>query len=187
MRVGGGKAKGSQWERDCGKAISLWLTHGERPDIMSRNVLSGGSFTNAENAGKVSSRMPGDMMAAHPLAFRFLSHFSIECKHLKSLNLDAYLFDPRMQTPFGHIITLARRQAQSINLQYMVIAKQNNREAVIFMEYSIGFHVLNNPKKTARTRLQPMYHGLHKDTVFMMRFKDFLAWTDPDLFLEALS
>ena len=185
MRVGGGKAKGSQWERDCGKAISLWLTHGERPDIMSRNVLSGGSFTNAENAGKVSSRMPGDMMAAHPLAFRFLSRFSVECKFLKDIGLLQYLLDPRMQNPLAIIIALARRQAKAINCEFMVIAKQDRRDAIVFVDGAVGEHMmLCLQKRGTRSVMHPMYHFLHKGNIFCLRFIDMLKMVDPDLLLS---
>ncbi len=184
MRSGGGKAKGSAFERECGKLISLWLTHGERPDIMSRNVLSGGSFTNAENAGKVSSRMPGDMMAAHPLAFRFLSRFSVECKHLKDIGLLQYMLDPRQQNPLAIIIALARRQAKSINCEFMVIAKQNRHDAVVIIDGGIGEHMMLCMKQRGtRTMLHPMYHFLHKGNVCLLRFSDMLRMIDPDLLL----
>lgn len=184
MKPGGGHAKGSAWERECGKLISLWLTHGERPDIMSRNVLSGGSFTIAENAGKVSSRMPGDMMAAHPLAFRFLSRFSIECKFLKDIGLLQYMLDPRQQNPLAIIIALARRQAKSIDCEFMVIAKQNRHDPIVFVSGEVGERMLLCMKKHgSRTMLHPMYHFLHKGTIFALRFADMLRTVDPDLLL----
>ena len=55
MRAGSSKAKGSQWEREVGKTFSLWLTNNERPDLFSRNVLSGGAFTIAHNKGDIDA------------------------------------------------------------------------------------------------------------------------------------
>jgi len=184
MRKGGGKEKGSAWERECGKLISLWLTHGERGDIMSRNVLSGGSFTSAENAGKLSSRMPGDIMAANPLAFRFLSRFSVECKHLKDIGLLQYMLDPRQQNPLAIIIALARRQAKAIECEFMVIAKQNRHDAIVIIDGTVGEHMmLCMQKRGARTALHPMHHYLHKGNVCVLRFVDMLKLIDPDLLL----
>lgn len=184
MRAGGGHAKGSAWERECGKQLSLWLTHGERPDIMSRNVLSGGSFTNAEKAGKTSSRMPGDVMAAHPLAFRFLSRFSIECKFLKDIGLMQYMLDPRQQNPLAIIIALARRQAKSINCEFMVIAKQNQHDALAFVDGTVGELMMQCMKQRGtRTMLYPMHHYLHKGDICALRFIDMLSRIDPDLLL----
>jgi hypothetical protein len=122
------KNKGSAFEREAGKQLSLWLTAGERPDTFSRNVLSGGSFTNAELRGEKSSRMPGDLMAAHPLAFAFLSQFSVECKHYEDIGLDAYLWDTRARTMLGEFIYHTKRQAVPVDLEYMLIAKQDYRD-----------------------------------------------------------
>ena len=184
MRAGGGHAKGAAWERDCGKQISLWLTHGERSDIMSRNVLSGGSFTNAEKAGKISSRMPGDIMAANPHAFRFLSRFSIECKHLKDIGMFQYMLDHRQQNPLAQIIALARRQAKAIDCEFMVIAKQNRHDPIVLVDGAIGEHMMAcMVRRGNRTMLHPMHHYLHKGSVCMLRFADMLSMIDPDLLL----
>ncbi len=180
------KAKGSQWERDVGKMLSLWLTKSERGDIFSRNVLSGGSFTLAEGAGKLSSRAPGDLMAAHPLAFAFLSRFSVECKHLANIGLEAYLLDPKAQTSLGQIISLASRQAKHISLEYMIVAKQNNREAIVLIDGDVGEDMLARCLRRggARASLAPMHHYLHRGSICMLRFRDMLAFIDPDKFLQ---
>lgn len=189
MRRGGGKAKGSKFERDSGKALSLWLTYDKHPDIFSRNVLSGGAFTRAETAKKVTARAPGDLMAAHPLAFKFLQKFSIECKHLKDIGLEAWLWDGQAKTSFGEIIDLARRQALSINLQYMVIAKQNNRDVLIFVDGHIGNVMLASYRRrtSRRVAIAPMYHYFHKQSVFVMRLDDLVRYVDPDTFLLTLT
>lgn len=185
MRKGGNKAKGSEWERATGRMLSLWLTHSERDDIFSRNVLSGGSFTMAEGKGKLSSRMPGDVMAAHPLAFQFLQQYSIECKHLRDIGLLRYLLDPRAMTPLGVIIRQARRQADHIGLDYMVIAKQNQRFPVVFTSAKAGTHMLNAiTTRGRRLTLRPMHHWLHSETVFMIRLADMVTRIDPDNFLD---
>lgn len=186
VRSGGGKAKGSSWERDVGKLLSLWLTNSERPDIFSRNVLSGGSFTLAEMAGVKSSRMAGDLMAAHPLAFRFLEHFQVECKHLADIGLEAYLFDPRGMTALGRIISLAKRQARHIGAEYMLVAKQNHKDALVMVPGEVGWRMLNCLKsRGARNALRPMHHFLHQDQVCVLRLCDMISRIDPDLFLGA--
>jgi hypothetical protein len=187
MRVGGGKDKGSAWERQVGKLLSLWLTNAERGDIFSRNVLSGGAFTLAEAAGKISSRAPGDLMAAHPLAFNFLSRFSVECKHLANIGLEAYLLDPRAQTSLGQIISLASRQAKHIKLEYMIVAKQNNREAIVMIDGDVGEKMMRCLRaKRGRISLSPMHHYLHRGSICMLRFCDMLSFIDPEKLLEGL-
>jgi hypothetical protein len=186
MRVGGGGAKGAEWERQVGKLLSLWLTNDQHPDLFTRNVLSGGSFTIAESKGRSSSRMPGDLMAANPLAFDFLRAFSVECKHLADIGLEAHFWDPRGATMLGEIIKLARRQARSINCEFMVIAKQNRREPLMFVDGRLGPSFLNSRIPTRRVAVFPMYHLLHRNTIFVMRFTDVLLTTDPKILLAQI-
>jgi hypothetical protein len=180
MRKGGGKAKGSQFERDSGRLLSLWLTDCARGDIFSRNVLSGGAFTAATKAGKASSRMPGDLMAAHPLAFRFLSKFSVECKHHANIKLMQYLLDPKGTSELARIISLARHQAEHIKLEFMVISKQNRVEPIVFVSEPVGSRMLDSLRKDT---VVPMYHRFHNGRVFCLRLCDMISMVDPHLFL----
>ena len=184
MRKGGGHAKGAEWERQVGKALSLWLTNNQRPDIFTRNVLSGGSFTILERKGERSSRMPGDIMAAHPLAFKFLENFSVECKHLADLGVEAHFWDPKGGKALGEIIRLANRQARSIGLEYMLIARQNHREPFVFVNGRIGHRFLAARKPSKRASILPMYHILHRGSTFAMLLSDMLITVDPTILLE---
>lgn len=187
MRKGGGKDKGAEWERQVGKALSLWLTNQERKDIFSRNVLSGGSFTIAQSAGKQSSRMPGDLMAAHPLAFKFLSAFMVECKHLASLGLENYLFDVGGASPLAQIVSFAAGQAQQAKLRYIIIAKQNFREPLVFTSAHVGLQVLSAfHMSSTRVRVTPMHHMLHRQHVYVMRFIDLVRSINPEHLLQCL-
>jgi hypothetical protein len=188
MLPGRGKGKGSGWERDVGKQLSLWLTNSARPDIFSRNVLSGGAFTVAAKAGKLSSRMPGDLMAAHPLAFQFLSQYLIECKHLASLGLENYLFDTSGKAQMTGIVALATKQAIQAELEYMIIAKQNHREPLVLVAGYIGQRMLlAHGRSSSRTIITPNHHYLHKQRIFLMRFRDMLSFVKPTSFLEHAS
>ena len=178
MKNGGGKAKGSEWERHTGRSLSLWLTNNERKDIFSRNVLSGGTFTLAESKGARSSHMPGDLMAAHPLAFRFLERFSVECKHLASIGLEAHFWDPKGGKDLGEIIQLAKRQAASIGLEYMLVARQNHRDPLVFVNGDIGKQILAS-SRGVRAAIYPMFHVLHRGATFVIRFDDMIRFTDP--------
>lgn len=183
MRAGGGKDKGSSWEREVGKLLSLWLTRGARPDIFSRNVLSGGSFTNASHKGELSSRMPGDLMAAHPLAFAFMSRYAIECKHLASLGLEQFLFDDKGGSELSKIISFADGQATACALDYMIVAKQNRREPFVITSGSIGRRILEAGQTGGRARIAPPHHYLHRSRIFMMKFGTMCSVIDPDRLL----
>jgi hypothetical protein len=169
MRPGGGQAKGAAWERKAGVYLSLWVTEGQREDIFSRNVLSGGRFTNAVKAGK-DLGTPGDLMAAHPLAFDFLSLFLVECKHTASIQLDQYIFDKQGKTWLSKVITKAAGEAKTMSLNYMVIAMQNRKPPLLFMPAMAGMMV----RDRARPKGSVAFHRFHNDTVFCCTFEDFV-------------
>jgi hypothetical protein len=126
MRSGGSKAKGSAWEREVGRRLSLWLTDGVQDDLFSRTVLSGGQFT---RSGKGIS---GDLMAnGHPLAFRFLEKFSIECKHWASAGLEEFILKASEKCPISKAIEQAT--AGSPNKEFMLIIKENRKPAFVIM------------------------------------------------------
>jgi hypothetical protein len=181
VRAGGGAEKGAAFERDTGKRLSLWITEGARSDLFSRNVLSGGKFTLATQKG-LEKGMPGDLMAAHPLAFEFLSHFLIECKHHADLKLEHFLFDFQAKGHIASIIAKARMEAASMNLYYMVIAAQNRRPALVFMQSIVGLsaNLHAKPRKAFR------YHKFHNDTIFCCTLDDLLAYVKIGNLIAAL-
>lgn len=185
MRIGGQKDKGSTWEREAGRLLSLWLTDNARPDIFTRNVLSGGAFTVAQTAGKLTSRMPGDLMAAHPLAFQFLSQFMVECKHLRSLELEQFFFDQKAASMLHHILIFAEQQAQQGGLEYMVLAKQNRKPALVFVSGHIGMRMLEASTGSGGRRLVvPNHHFFHRKRVMSLRLDEMMERVRPSAFLQ---
>lgn len=184
MRAGGGHAKGAAWEREVGVILSLWITRGEHRDIFSRNVLSGGAFTVAQKAGKSTSRSAGDLMAASPLAFRFLERFMVECKHLNHIGLENYLWNSAATSPLGLIISYAHGQAEQAGGHYMLIAKQNRKPPLVFLRADVGQAALESPKAGgARKRVAPNFHLLHRRRVYLSALDAFCDYVDPERFL----
>jgi hypothetical protein len=181
MRPGGGGPKGAAFERKTGLTLSLWLTQGGRTDLFSRNVLSGGRFTLASKKGEVLG-VPGDLMAAHPLAFEFLSNFLVECKHTASIQLDQFVFDRVQKTWLSKVIAKAAKEADSMGLDYLVVACQNRRPAMAFMPGKLTSNLL----KIAYPRGALRYHRFHRDTILACAFDDLVTHIRPDLFLASL-
>jgi hypothetical protein len=169
------KNKGASFERLTGSMLSEWITHGERRDLFSRNVLSGGRFTNQAKAGDYKG-IPGDLMAASPLAFDFLSKFLVECKHYKDLNLHSYLMDERAKSFLGSVIKQTADQAYSAGLLWMVIAKQNALPTLLFLpRQAVAIQSAGCP-----------YHALHNGNVYMYKLERFLIETNPQEYLKSL-
>lgn len=81
MKKGGGKAKGSSFERFYAKKISLWITDGKRDDAVWRSSNSGGKATVTE-----SDTQCGDLVPTRPEAQSFFDRFSLELKNYKAID-----------------------------------------------------------------------------------------------------
>lgn len=182
MRPGGGKAKGSDFERKICVAMSLWLTSGGRTDLFNRNVLSGGRFTIMH--GKGDAGAPGDLAASHPIAHNFLEHLLIECKHYRSLKLDELLLKGMSRSFLGQISLKAEKQARLTGRHSIVIAQQNRAQPLMLMGPLLGKAILAAFPGMRRITLH--YHLLHSGSVYLFMLEDVLGLVSPSAFLEAL-
>ena len=179
MRQGGGKAKGSEFERWTGKRLSIWITEGRRDNLFSRNVLSGGAHTLTVLKGGIAN-IPGDLMAASPLAFNFLSVISVECKHHQDIDLDVFLRDVKRTSFLYKTINVTSKQAHDQGLSFMVIAKENRHEPLVFMEHTLGRQC------TVDTTSFPNgfhYHVLCNDKIIMFPFSDLIRLVSAKQFI----
>lgn len=177
------KEKGSEFERQVGKALSLWVSEGHRSDLFARNVLSGGSFTNAMKKDSKEHGMPGDLAANHPMAFKFLELFTVECKHYADLGFEAFLFDTEAKSFLGSVLKHTRKQAQQAKLHPMVIARQNRRPSILLTDLLVGDVLLRNVP--SRLKL-PHHHVLHNQKTTMLLLDDVLRLVPAAKFLEAM-
>jgi hypothetical protein len=131
MRPGGGKAKGSSFERQiCGK-LSFWVTHGKRDDCMWRSAISGGRATVRFKKGKTTRSQTGDICSVAREAEAFLNTFIVECKHVKSLDLEAALVHCRgFLVPVWHKL---EDEAAKHSKRPLLIARQNRMPTLVFL------------------------------------------------------
>jgi hypothetical protein len=87
VRAGGGKGKGSAFERRVCRDLSLWLSHGEREDVFWRASMSGGRATVALKRDVRLQAQAGDISPITALGEYFLKHFFIECKSYRDLDV----------------------------------------------------------------------------------------------------
>jgi hypothetical protein len=118
-----GKQKGSGFERDICKALSLWVSHGASVDLYWRSAMSGGRATVAKGA----VRQVGDITAVAPEGHVLTDQFSIETKHLADIGLTSLL---KGTAGFKVIWQQARIAAGSRKIP-LVILKQNNRPSIV--------------------------------------------------------
>lgn len=135
MRKGGGKAKGSSFERKICKALSLWISKGEDEDLFWRSAMSGGRATTSAKSGKLLRRQCGDISAVSPEGHKLTDYFYVELKHVKDLAFDSFILK-KAGSLYKFWLT-AKREAKRYNRNPMIIAKQNNYpEIVVVLEGS---------------------------------------------------
>jgi hypothetical protein len=127
MKQGGGKRKGSQFERDICVKLSHWLSNASRNDLLWRSALSGGRSTVAYAKGMTLASQAGDISAVDPLGAPFISKFYVELKFYRDLKYAGLI------TGKGHLVEFwktAKREAERYNKMPLMIAKQNQIPAV---------------------------------------------------------
>lgn len=131
MRRGGGKQKGSGFERLVCKALSLWITQGRHDDRFWRSALSGGRASVQFKKGKKNRTQVGDITAIHPDGHILTDKVVIECKHVRDLNLTAAILSQR---GLLYLFWLELcKQARQVRRQPMLIARQNKQPTFILI------------------------------------------------------
>lgn len=80
MRPGGGSHKGSSFEREICKRLSLAWTDGERDDVFWRTSGSGARATCRFGRGKATANQYGDICATDPVGVPLTDCFVFELK-----------------------------------------------------------------------------------------------------------
>jgi hypothetical protein len=131
MRPGGGKQKGSEYERQICKALSLWVSHGAREDLFWRSAMSGGRATVGRKKGKDFAQHAGDISATHPAGHVLTDHFYVECKRYADLNFGSFL--TKGVGPLAGFWTEAVKQAAAHDRIPMLIVRQDRADTMLLV------------------------------------------------------
>lgn len=123
MKAGAGKAKGSSFERVVCRRLSLWLSNGERDDLLWRSSMSGGRATVQFKSGKVNLTQSGDVSAVGHGAYEFCERTFIEVKHYRELGIGRG-FVCNTGTLYGFWETVCRESVKYGKIP-LLIARQN--------------------------------------------------------------
>lgn len=128
MKAGSGKRKGSAFERQCCKLLSLWITNGKKEDVFWRSSLSGGRATVAKKAGR-DVRQAGDICAVAPEGHALTDHYYLECKSYRNLDIDSFILDGKGKLAKFWLETV--KQAGKYQRAPILIAKENGRKSLV--------------------------------------------------------
>lgn len=149
-------AKGGDFEREVGRLLSLWLTHGKENDLMRRTECSGGRFTMTARGDA------GDLMSTgHPVTWNFFQHYTVECKHWNCLDLWNFLLK---RGELYEAMEKVKKQATDLGRQWMLIVRQNWSPILVFMPTAIFPDGHPSPHEK--------WHLLFDGEVYFMRLKE---------------
>ena len=136
MKLGGGKQKGSRFERDICKQLSLWWSHNQTDDIFTRTASSGGRATQRSKKGKSTFGQYGDIQAADPIGQPLINLVTIECKDGYAKDTIAGIVDKTsrhhpMYEKFLEQITAS--WAASDSRYWWLIVRRRGRSIMIYM------------------------------------------------------
>ena len=129
MKKGGGKRKGSSFERVIAKDLSLWITGGSNEGIFWRTHSSG-------SLGTISKRRLeyGDIMAIDDLGKPLTDNYNIECRHGKCLDLRHFIH-PVKGSSIIQLINEGRTNAEATKRKPLWIIKEQGRDILVMMNF----------------------------------------------------
>ena len=194
-RKGRGMAKGSSFEREICKKLSLWWTYGERDDVYWRTAGSGARAKVRSKTGETTFGQHGDVQATDPFGQPLIDLCSIELKRGYSGNTLQDLIDlpdGRNESCYEKFIEQAitdctLREDES---EWILLVKRDRREVVLFTSYLFFKRLINyipkwGPKGSFIIRLQQRYKGkqmkrLFKSPILVVTLDWFLDYVKPE-------
>jgi hypothetical protein len=141
MKPGGGKRKGSQFERKICVELSEWWSGGERQDIFWRSSQSGGRATQRAKKGKKTAGSYGDITALDPIGRPLLKMFTIELKRGDSHGHPLELIDAphtNVQRKWEKTLAQAVRSAfDAGSFSWLLIHQRDRRETMVYMDWKL--------------------------------------------------
>ena len=124
--------KGSPFERDIARKLSLWLSSGVADDWFWRTAGSGGRATNRAKQGKATANGGGDICAQTKEAQELLNLVTFELKRGYNTATVSDLLDIEGGGVMGKFIAQAKKSASLSGTPFWaVIHKRDRREALV--------------------------------------------------------
>ncbi len=181
--------KGSSFEREICKKLSLWWTQdipgGPRDDVFWRTAGSGARATTRAKRGRATANSHGDITATDPVGRPLLDLITFECKKGYSKHSFADSLDkhPRMKTQLyeGWMQKAVIDAAAAGSFSWAVIAKRDQRLPVIYLPRPLMLRIFNAPSLTLDSPTAHFRVSLGKSQVEVVvcLFDNFLKAVSP--------
>lgn len=129
------KQKGSTFEREICRRLSLWITDGKRSDVFWRSAMSGGRATVARKHG-ADVRQAGDITAVAPEGHALTDVVFIECKHYAKLDIESFVL--KNQGTLAKFWAVACKEALARCKEPWLIVRQNRCDILLITSDRTG-------------------------------------------------
>lgn len=172
MKKGQSKSKGTQYERDICKKLSLWWTNGKRNDIF---WTTSGSGSRATRATKMKAKQFGDVCAIDPKGDHLIDLFTIELKRGYNNKTPFDILDSRDKTWLSWFEDIQRDHERAGSLAWWIISKRDRRKELVTIPEHLDLQIASIQNlQTIRTHVPE----LERD-VYTYRLDEFLETLTP--------
>lgn len=184
-------SKGSAFEREICKKLSLWWTDGARDDVFWRTSGSGARAKTRGKSGKSTFGQYGDIQATDPIGQPLIDLCSIEVKRGYNKAIINDFIDskkkPELRVFIEQAITDCRlRDDES---EWILLVKRDRKDTVLFTSiyfYKCLSSYLSVKKLIPKFPVIKMRAKIKKRwmNIITMRFDDFLSYVTPTMIRE---
>lgn len=176
-----GSAKGSAFEREICKKLSLWWTGDERDDVFWRTSGSGARATTRSKKGKGTFGQHGDIQAVDPMGQPLIDFICFELKRGYGKVCAFDMIDAKKVTTqqFRKWIIQAETSAEKSGAAYWaLITKRDQREIMLTIPYDLCMHIASTSNGIKNIRRISYIHAGNKD-LFTAKLNEFLFHVEP--------
>jgi hypothetical protein len=134
-------SKGSSFERDICRQLSLWWSYGQRDDLYWRCAGSGAMAKTRSKVGKNTFGQYGDIQATDPIGQPLLDVFTIEVKRgYSSASFMNMLDKPdsaAMQVWESFFQQVSQDSKNAKSKSWMIIWRRDRKQALVYMPMTI--------------------------------------------------
>jgi len=169
-----GKTKGTSFERDICKQLSLWWSNGKTDDIFWRTASSGGRATQRSKQKASTFGQYGDVQATDPQGQPLIDLCTIEIKVGYSRQTIFDLVDKlptETQQTYKKFIQQAKQDnANSDSHYWILITKRRYKETLIIMPTNLYLQLKMNGSHIAKAKpaFQFMLDGERKGSIWKL-------------------
>ena len=176
-------AKGSTFERDICKRLSLWWTDNDRDDVFWRTSGSGARATTRAKQNKTTYGQCGDIQATDPIGDPLMKVFAIEIKrgYPNATLSNAFDAAPKSKPQIIDFIKQAMKsQNDSDAISWMLIHKRNRRQTTVLVPRTILEYI--HPQFFDDMSVIQIELLLKEQSINVVQccLDDFLEWLEPD-------